>query len=415
MIAFTGAVALAAGLRARPPRAGSSRSGSACCAGSSCSSKLNAGVTVAAARRSIALAAAPSPRRAARGAVRRRAARGAGGRLARHRASRSAAIGDYLRGSLEIVSGYSEAMSFEDPLTSLGALGRVPARRARLRGRLARRRGAAAAAARLGLVALWAVLAFTTFKAGFVRHDPAHANIFFASLLGGARRVRLGAAPAADGLAARRAASRSRVRVVAARTPADLLAPGDAREQPRRPGARCWPTAAGPTPRSPPRAHARLGIRAVRRALRARRSARRTVHVEPIDAGLPWAQGPALAARCRCSRATPPTPPASTSATPTRCARPDGPESILREDDRSRSTTATRRSSRPRRCARSLCHFRDRAPPLGRWILLERTAPRCGRRAPAQDRRGEARRAGADPARARRQERRVRAHRRASR
>jgi len=29
------------------------------------------------------------------------------------------------------------------------------------------------------------VLAFTTFKAGFVRHDPVHSNILFASLLGG--------------------------------------------------------------------------------------------------------------------------------------------------------------------------------------------------------------------------------------
>ena len=94
------------------------------------------------------------------------------------------AVDAYLRGSLEIVSGYSEAMSFEDPNVGweywaaflVIGLGFAVAWHAAwaLPGR-----------GKVGLVALWALLSFMSFKAGFVRHDPSHSNIFFASLLGG--------------------------------------------------------------------------------------------------------------------------------------------------------------------------------------------------------------------------------------
>jgi hypothetical protein len=38
---------------------------------------------------------------------------------------------------------------------------------------------------RFALVAIWVVYAFTAFKSGFVRHEPGHANLYFATMLGG--------------------------------------------------------------------------------------------------------------------------------------------------------------------------------------------------------------------------------------
>ncbi len=96
----------------------------------------------------------------------------------------AAAIGDYLRSSIEIISGYTQAMTFEQPdgtwqfygAAILAAVGLTIV----ARGDSCRTRRP-----RLALTALWAVLAFTAFKSGFVRHDGGHASIYFASMLGG--------------------------------------------------------------------------------------------------------------------------------------------------------------------------------------------------------------------------------------
>ena len=94
------------------------------------------------------------------------------------------AIPGFVSGSLEIASGYSEAMGLEAPASEweywvaliLAATGFAAAWAA----------GAGLTTrARAGLVAMWAILAFTTFKSGFVRHDPGHVNIFFATMAGG--------------------------------------------------------------------------------------------------------------------------------------------------------------------------------------------------------------------------------------
>jgi hypothetical protein len=93
------------------------------------------------------------------------------------------ALDDWVSGSLAIASGYSEAMGASEPggawehwagLALIGVGFAVV-----WNGSAADRR------LRIGLLLLWAVFAFMTFKAGFVRHDPGHADIFFASMLGG--------------------------------------------------------------------------------------------------------------------------------------------------------------------------------------------------------------------------------------
>ena len=85
------------------------------------------------------------------------------------------------------------------------------------------------AAARLGLVALWALLSFMRFKAGFVRQTQSHSNVFFASLLGGAGRLRLGAASPADGLVLGAMFALAMFSVVAQVSPRDLVQPGQSR------------------------------------------------------------------------------------------------------------------------------------------------------------------------------------------
>ena len=94
-----------------------------------------------------------------------------------------AAFDDWLTGSYEIMSGYSESMTLSQArgawqywaalvLVGIGfaAVWQGSAGNRRLR---------------IGLVLLWATLAFTSFKEGFVRHDGIHASIFFASMFGG--------------------------------------------------------------------------------------------------------------------------------------------------------------------------------------------------------------------------------------
>ena len=161
-------------------------------------------------------------------------------------------IDDYVSSGFQIVSGYSEAMGFQDTLTGwertaallLAGVGFAVAWRA---GGLLPRR------ARLGLVALWAVLAFTTFKAGFVRQDPAHVNIFFASLLGGL--VAFGWAPHRRQTAWLLGALFAVVMIASARQELpDLVSPLHPREQ-RSPTRRaCSPARTGSPRRSPPRA-----------------------------------------------------------------------------------------------------------------------------------------------------------------
>ena len=285
-------------------------------------------------------------------------------------------IDDYVSSGFQIVSGYSEAMGFQDPLTGwertaallLAGVGFAVAWRA---GELLPRR------ARLGLVALWAVLAFTTFKAGFVRQDPAHVNIFFASLLGGL--VAFGWAPHRRQTAWLLGALFAVVMMASARAELpDLVSPvtraGKLADQAR--------TLAGPDRTASAIAAARaarigyeqLDARFVRAV------GRRTVHVEPIDAGAAWAHNlrwhplPVFQSYS-----------AYTQALDERNAAtardPDGPETILREatitfDNRNPAFES------PEAMRAILCHFRAPGPALGRWILLERVAPRCGAERP---------------------------------
>jgi hypothetical protein len=227
--------------------------------------------------------------------------------------------------------------------------------------------------AKVGLLALWALLSFMSFKAGFVRHDPSHSNIFFASLLGGL--VAFGWAPHR-----RRTAWLLGVIFALAlfsslrKDPADLISPvaraGNLIDQ-------AVLLADG--------AATRKGIQDARieRFDKEQLDARfrtaigdRTVHVEPLDAGLPWAQG----LRWR------PLPvfqsySAYTAGLDERNAdavrSPKGPDYVLRENG---PTFSDRNPlfDAPEAMRETLCHFRE-VRALGRWILLERTAPRCGR------------------------------------
>jgi hypothetical protein len=373
VIGFTAALALAAG-RARGRPAQALALGLGALTGIELLSKLNTGITLAVLA-AIALLVAPAPRRALLAPC-------AGAALAALVVGWLATgqplggIDDYVRGSFEIISGYSGAMPFQDPLTTwertvailLTGVGFAVAWRAG--DGLPRR-------ARLGIIALWAVLAFTTFKAGFVRHDPIHANIFFASLLGGLvafgwvphRRQTawlLGALFAVTLVGSLRADPRDFIRPVHRAgklvDEARLLAnPGDTRKAIAAARA------------------ARTGFEALDPRI-VRAIGDRTVHVEPIDTGLVWAQGlrwhplPVFQSYS-----------AYTADLDDRNADavrdPDGPEVILREavgtfDNRNPAFES------PAAMRAILCHFHARGGPLGRWILLERSAPRCGRERP---------------------------------
>jgi hypothetical protein len=88
------------------------------------------------------------------------------------------ALPDYLLYSFEIVSGYSDAMSFEDPSRELEYVTAAVVAAVVLfigwrNTEGSPRRG------RLKLLALGAVLGFATFKQGFVRHDVLHSGVWF--------------------------------------------------------------------------------------------------------------------------------------------------------------------------------------------------------------------------------------------
>jgi hypothetical protein len=95
-----------------------------------------------------------------------------------------AGIPEYVSGSLQVISGYSEAMGYEDPgriwelwaALALTVVGLVIIVQSEM---------PASPRARPALVVMWLVLAFTAFKSGFVRHSAGHANIYFATMLGG--------------------------------------------------------------------------------------------------------------------------------------------------------------------------------------------------------------------------------------
>jgi hypothetical protein len=369
VLAFVGAVALV-GERIRGPAAQALALALGLLAGIELLDKLNTGVTVAALG-IVAVAAAPAPRRTL---VVPYAAGAAAALVVAWVATGQPldGIDDYLRGSLGIISGYSEAMGIAEPgrgwetwaaaalalaglLVALRAADTLPSR------------------ARLGLAALWTVLAFTSFKAGFVRHDAGHANIFFASVLGGL--VAFGWSPH----------RRQTAWLLGALFAISLFAAG------------------GPAPRGlfTPLERAQRFVDQARllsdgsdtnAAIAAARSERvafeqldgrflaaighRTVDVEPRDAGLVWSQ------RLRWR----PLPvfqsySAYTAELDRRNAdvasSPDGPAVIMREE----TATADARNpafESPAAIRAILCHFRPAGGPLGRWLMLERIAPRCG-------------------------------------
>ena len=369
MIAFACAVALDRRLRPRPPRA----------------------PPRARLRRAVRDELRPSSTRAHVAGARRAAARHAAPRRPPPARSPSATLGalvggwvatgqslgaidDYVRGSLEIVSGYSEAMCFEDP-TRAGSgaaflvigIGFAVAWHA---AELLPRRGAARAGGAVGGARVHDLQ-------GRLRAPRPGAREHLLRLPARRpRRVRLGSAPAPDRVAARRAVRGRDDRVGAAgaaRPRPPVTRAGKLAEQ-ARPLAR---------PRRPPRDR--------RRACRADR------HYEQLDARFVqrWAGGP-----CTSSRSTraglganlrwQPLPVfqsysaytrSSTTATPTRRAIQTGRRrSCARR--RSRSTTATRRSSRPRRCARSSATSAPRARRSAAGSCSSACAPRCGAERP---------------------------------
>ena len=293
----------------------SSRPGSACSRGVELLLKLNAGVTSTRSGRSGrsrpgSATGLTSPSRAP--AWPRCSSAGSSP------ASRSR--GPRLRvGSLGIISGYSEAMIYEEPMREwepwaaalLGGIGAFVAWRA---GDALPRR------AQLGLVLLWTVLAFTAFKAAFVRHDAGHTNIYFASVLGAL--IAFGWAPHRRQTAWLLGALFA-VTLLASGgpTPRTLYTPARARGQLLRPAA----------PADRRQRHQR-GI--ADRATSARPSSSSTVASSTRSATAPSTSSPrtrgscgrsgCAGSRCRSSRATRPTRRTSTTATPTWCARRTG-------------------------------------------------------------------------------------------
>jgi hypothetical protein len=90
------------------------------------------------------------------------------------------AVPDYLRYSFEIVSGYSNAMSFEDSglkweYFAAAAVAAVVLFMGW------RNTAGWSRSGRLKLLVLGAVLAYATFKQGFVRHDVSHSGVWFIS------------------------------------------------------------------------------------------------------------------------------------------------------------------------------------------------------------------------------------------
>jgi hypothetical protein len=90
-------------------------------------------------------------------------------------------LDDYARNGLALISGYAEAQGREDP----GRIWEYSAAAALLVGGTILTLGTARDAdrrVRRGLLALWLIFSFVTFKGAFIRHD-AHSLYFFAALL----------------------------------------------------------------------------------------------------------------------------------------------------------------------------------------------------------------------------------------
>ena len=372
VIGFTGAVALVGGF-ARGRWAAVLALGLGVLAGIELLAKLSTGVTLAGLG-VVAVLAASAQRRLAAGAF----AGGAAGALVIGwvgTGQSPGAVDDYVRASFEIVAGYSEAMYFEDPsagwefwaaFVATGIGYAVVVRAAELRPRRTR----------LGFLALWTVLAFTTFKAGFVRHDPSHANIFFASLLGGL--TAFGWVPA----------RRTTVWLVGLllttvlfasyhQDPANLIEPfaraGRLIDQAQLLADGGATRAAIADART-----GRLRFEQLNGELLAE-ARRGTVHIEPVEAGMAWVQ------RLRW-RPLPvfQTYSAYTSALDERNADairgPHAPDRILREHgvylDRGNPIRSPLIDA-PSTYRAMLCHYRA-GRAVAPWIVLERTSPRCG-------------------------------------
>ena len=270
-------------------------------------------------------------------------------------------------------------MGFQDPYVGWEHWAALAGHRARLRGRLAAAGGCFRGGHGWGWWRCGRCWRSRRFKAGFVRHDPAHANIFFASLLGGLvafgwaphrrRTAWLLGAMFALALFASAAQGPGRPDPPGARASnlvdqAQLLADGDRDAHSAIAAARAASGSQGAARRALPTASARHGPR---------RAARRR---PAVGAGPALAAAAGLPDLLRLHRR------------PRRAQRRHGARSrrARLRAARGRPTTfrrpqpAVRR--RPRRCARSLCHFRA---PVRRARPLDpaRAAPR---RAAARER-----------------------------
>jgi hypothetical protein len=372
VIGFTGAVALVGGF-ARGRWTAVLALGLGVLAGIELLSKLSTGITLAALG-VVAVLAPAERRRLGAGAF----AGGAAGALVLGWLATGQSLGavdDYLRGSYEIVSGYSEAMYFEDPnagweywaaFVVIGLGYAIVLRASELRPRRTR----------LGFLALWTLLAFTTFKAGFVRHDPSHANIFFASLLGGI--VAFGWVPARRTTVWLTGLLLVTTLFASYRVdPANLIEPfaraGRLVDQAR------LLADGGATRTAIAEARAgRLPFEQLSPELLAE-ARRGTVHIEPVESGMAWVQ------RLRW-RPQPvfQTYSAYTSELDQRNAEairsPDAADRILREDgvylDRGNPIRSPLIDA-PATYRAMLCHYRA-GKVVAPWIVLERTSPRCG-------------------------------------
>ena len=283
-----------------------------------------------------------------------------------------AAIPSYLSGSLQVISGYSESMGLEAPggqwelgaalvLAAMGAL------------TILRADALSPSRVRLATMAMWLVLAFTAFKAGFVRHESNHANVFFGSMLGGLAALPLLRLPRSTSLLILLFATMALLASFRV-SPTDLLDPAgrasDYVEQlrtltdgsatnaeiVRSRGAVARAYAVDPT---------------IVAALRGR-----TVHVEPYDTSVLWAN----------SLSWKPVPTfqsyvAYTADLDARnaaaFASPDGPERVLRRvtaavDGRNPAWES------PAAIRAMLCNFRATVN-VAPWQVLARTSNRCGR------------------------------------
>ena len=279
-------------------------------------------------------------------------------------------VPSFLSGEIAIASGYSEVMGY----AQLGPEYQWEYWAAFVLACI----GAAAAwicgsqQGRLGRLVLWVVFAFFTFKSGFVRQDPPHMSIYFASVVGGLcafavpRRHR-GAAVLAGLLALTTMFAAARA------DPAGTV----------RPLARAGAffdqvgilTDGSTTNDQIAAARARVaGLYAIDPASLAL-VGDHSVHVDPVDAGLAWAL------RLRWE----PLPIFQTYSAYTpdldrrnaeKLADPDGPERIIR--DAQMAIDGRNPAFDPPASMRAmLCHFESESV-VGRWQVLARVPDRCG-------------------------------------